>query len=201
MQFCRTPRHPRPSPQTIKSYLAGVRNAQLSLGLPDPRDQSSLPILRRVQAGISRASLSTSLARVRMPVTPSLLRHIRQCLEATVHNERAVLWAICCVAFFGCFRQGELLLESPASYDHRRHLTWGDIAVDNQANPRMLRIQLKQSKTDQFGRGADVGGGEDRQGAVPSGSGVGLYSCSGTSARSVLSEPAGTPDHKNSLCQ
>ena len=30
------------------------------------------------------------------------------------------------------------------------------MAVDNQADPRMLRIHLKQSKTDQFGRGADI---------------------------------------------
>jgi hypothetical protein len=33
------------SPQTIKSYLAAIRNMQLSLGLPDPRE---LPILKRV---------------------------------------------------------------------------------------------------------------------------------------------------------
>ena len=149
---------------------------QLSLGLPDPRDQSSLPILQRVLAGISRASLGTTSARVRLPVTPSLLRQIRHYLEATVHSERVVLWAICCLAFFGCFRLGELLLESlasfdhrrhlawgdvavdklllesPASLDHRRHLAWGDVTVDNQANPRTLRVHLKQSKTDQFGR-------------------------------------------------
>jgi hypothetical protein len=39
------------SPQTIKSYLAAIRNTQLSLGLPDPREQSSLPILKRVRQG------------------------------------------------------------------------------------------------------------------------------------------------------
>ena len=36
------------SPQTAKSYLAAVRNVQLSLGLPDPCEASSLPILKRV---------------------------------------------------------------------------------------------------------------------------------------------------------
>ena len=36
------------APQTVKSYLAGLRNAQISLGFPDPRDQSSLPRLKRV---------------------------------------------------------------------------------------------------------------------------------------------------------
>ena len=33
--------------------LAAVRNMQISLGLPDPRDHSSLPMLRGVQAGTS----------------------------------------------------------------------------------------------------------------------------------------------------
>ena len=32
------------APQTIKSYLAAVRNAQIAIGLPD-RDQSSMPLL------------------------------------------------------------------------------------------------------------------------------------------------------------
>ena len=38
--------------QTIKTYLAAVRSMQISLGLPDPQDQSSLPMLKHVQAGI-----------------------------------------------------------------------------------------------------------------------------------------------------
>ena len=35
-------------------------------------------------------------------------------------------------------------------------LAWGDIAVDNQENPRMLQIHLKKSKCDQFGVGSDI---------------------------------------------
>ena len=62
------------SPQTIKSYLAGIRNMQLSLGLPDPREQSSLPILQQVQAGISRARIGSPTSRIRLPITPQLLR-------------------------------------------------------------------------------------------------------------------------------
>jgi hypothetical protein len=47
-------------PQTVKSYMAAIRNTQLSLGLPDPREQSSLPVLKRVLAGISRSRLAGS---------------------------------------------------------------------------------------------------------------------------------------------
>ena len=45
------------SPQMVKSYISALRNAQLSLGLPDLRDQSSLPVLKRVHVGISRERL------------------------------------------------------------------------------------------------------------------------------------------------
>ena len=145
------------APQTVKSYLAAIRNTQLSLGLPDPREQSSLPVLKRVLAGISRSRLGRSQpSRVRLPVTAVLLRRIREELERSAHPERRVLWAVCGTAFFGFFRLGELLRSSPSDFNPRLHLSWGDMAVDNSLEPRMLRFRLRQSKTDQFGRGVDV---------------------------------------------
>ena len=143
--------------QTIKSYLAAIRNAQLSLGLPDPREQSSLPILKRVQAGISRARLGRGHpSKVRLPMTAPLLRQIKHELERTSHPERIVLWAVSCTAFFGFFRLGELLVTSPTDFNPRLHLTWGDLAVDDLHAPRMVKFHLKRSKTDQLGRGVDV---------------------------------------------
>ena len=145
------------TPQTVKSYLPAIRNTQLSLGLPDPREQSSLPMLKRVQAGINRARLGRGHpSRVRLPITATLLRRIKHELGRTSHPERIVLWAICCAAFFGFCRLGELLLPSPGSFNPRLHLAWGDMAVDNPLAPRMVKLHLKQSKTDQFGRGVDI---------------------------------------------
>ena len=42
------------SPQTVKTYLASVRNTQISLDFPDPKEH---PIFKRVQAGIARLRL------------------------------------------------------------------------------------------------------------------------------------------------
>ena len=36
------------APQTIKGYLSAIHNTQISLGFPGPREQSSLPLLKRV---------------------------------------------------------------------------------------------------------------------------------------------------------
>lgn len=89
------------SPQTTKSYLAAVQNMQISLGLPDPRDQSSLPILKRVLAGICRARLARRMpARVRLPITGPLLARICTALHSSSHPEKALIWVISSVAFF-----------------------------------------------------------------------------------------------------
>ena len=66
------------APQTRKAYLSAVRSMQVSLGLPDPRDNSSLPILKRVQAGIRRTrALQGPPSQIRLPITPKVLEDQR----------------------------------------------------------------------------------------------------------------------------
>ena len=145
------------APQTIKTYLAALRNTQLSLGLPDPREKSSLPILKRVQAGISRVRLQKGThKRVRLPITIKILRAIHAHLATSSGPDREVFWAIATSAFFGFFRLGELLLPKGTQWDQQCHLSWGDVAVDDHAKPSIVQFHLRQSKCDQFGRGADV---------------------------------------------
>ena len=145
------------APQTAKSYLAAVRNMQISLGLPDPRDHSSLPMLKRVMAGIQRVrATSGPPSRTRLPITAAVLGRIWGHLEPASHPHKDLLWAIACTAFFGFFRLGELLPESATKWDPSGSILWGDVAVDSQENPTMFKIRLKRSKCDQFGRGADI---------------------------------------------
>lgn len=40
-----------------------------------------------------------------------------------------------------------------SSFDQTRHLAWGDVSVDCHTNPTMLKVCLKYSKTDQWGKG------------------------------------------------
>ena len=145
------------APQTAKSYLAAVRNMQLSLGLPDPRDHSSLPVLRRVLAGITRVRLNRQqVQRVRLPITASVLLKIHDTLMRSSHPDKVLVWAIASVAFFGFFRLGELLTETPTKYDPRWNLSWGGVAMDSREAPSMVKIHLKRSKCDQFGKGIDI---------------------------------------------
>ena len=145
---------------TVKSYLSAVRSMQITLGFPDPRDHSSLPILKRIQAGINRMRGTLGqTARIRLPITAPLLRQVRGVLVSSNQPERVVIWAICTTTFttfFGFFRLGELLLTKASDFCPHRHLAWGDVAVDSNENPTMIRINLRCSKTDQFGRSASI---------------------------------------------
>ena len=62
--------------QTVKTYIAAIRNLQISLGFPDPRDTSSLPRLKLVLMGLRRLQSRTRAnpAKIRLPITLSILR-------------------------------------------------------------------------------------------------------------------------------
>lgn len=70
--------------------------------------------------------------------------------------EKVVIWAISSLAFFGFFRLGELLPQSPSVFNPATDLAWGDVAIDDTANPTMVKVHLKKSKCDQFGSGIDA---------------------------------------------
>ena len=145
------------APQTVKSYLSALCNAQISLGLPDPRDQSSLPMLKRVQAGISRLRLlKGSQPRIRLPITVHILEGIRHQVLASADPDKLAFWAIAATVFFGFFRLGELLSSSQAAFHPAKCLAWGDVAVDNHSCPQMMQFHLKISKCDQLGTGSDI---------------------------------------------
>ena len=75
---------------------------QISLGLPDPREESSLPVLKRVQAGISHARLLKGApSRIRLPITIQLLGQIRTSLERSF-TQRKVYSGQCTAQSFSC---------------------------------------------------------------------------------------------------
>ena len=132
--------------------MAEVRNTQLSLGLPDPREKSSLPVLKRVQAGIQRVgALKGPPSRPCLPITAAVMDRIRAYLVQSDHPHKDVVWAICCTVFFGFFRLGELLSESRAQITPAVSLVWGDVAVDSRERPTMVRVHLKSRSSNSLG--------------------------------------------------
>ena len=66
------------------------------------------------------------------------------------------MWSAMVTCFFCFFRAGELTVPTKASFDSTAHLAWGDVAVDEASPPSVVRVFLKWSKTDQFGKGVTV---------------------------------------------
>ena len=58
--------------------------------------------------------------------------------------------------FFGFLRAGEFTVPSLREYDPEVHLSLADLAVDSHTNPTLIRVRIKQSKTDPFRLGADI---------------------------------------------
>ena len=143
------------SPQTIKVYLSAVRDAHVALGFPDPRSQSSLCRLERIQAGIKRvAALRRKPGRVRLPITPAILHELRSFWMERHDGNGTLLWAIAAICYFGFFRLGELLPSNDTP--SRLPLQWEEVAFNHSTAPTVIRVHLKFAKWDQFGQGADV---------------------------------------------
>lgn len=107
-------------------------------------------------------------ARARLPVTPAILRSIKSLWASRADDvDIVMLWAACCVGFFGFLRAGEFTVRTAADFDPSSSLMLEDVAVDKHDDPSMVRIRLKQSKTDPFRHGVDVFLGRTRADLCP----------------------------------
>jgi len=95
--------------------------------------------------------------RERRPITPDLLRKIKGVWDDRAHEVDVVmLWAACCLAYFGFMRIGELTVPTDDGYDTLSHLSWGDVMVDNPTRPSRMEVRIKASKTDPFRQGVSI---------------------------------------------
>ncbi len=137
--------------------MAGVRHLHISEGYGDPFS-AGLHRLHYVLRGVKRAEGMAGVSkRERRPITPDLLRKIKGVWNPRAHEADVVmLWAACCLAFFGFMRIGELTVPSDDGYDASGHLSWGDVLVDDPAHPSRIEVRIKASKTDPFRQGISI---------------------------------------------
>ena len=143
--------------KTIKVYLSAIRFLHISEGAGDPF-HPSLDRLQYTLRGIKRVeAYSKTERRERLPISPNILRKVKAVWEASGSDPDIVmLWAACCLAFFGFLRIGEMTVPGDTAYDPSAHLSRSDIAVDNPSTPAVIRVTIKQSKTDPFRKGVDL---------------------------------------------
>lgn len=142
---------------TIKVYLAAVRHMHVSAGMFSFFDKQLTPRLQLTLKGIQKSQAITQPARIRLPITLQIMGNIKTLLAkqpSSYYN--IMIWAACCLAFFGFLRVGEFTVPADDQYDESCHLSFSSISVDSRVNPQQLRITIKQSKTDPFRKGVNV---------------------------------------------
>lgn len=92
-----------------------------------------------------------------MPITPDILLRIKKVWNKEPSRfNNIMLWAACSLCYFGFLRSEEITVPSESAYDKAVHLNRADLAVDRVANPSIIKVTIKASKTDQFRKGVDI---------------------------------------------
>lgn len=116
----------------------------------------SMPLLELALRG-TRREQSGSPKQTRLPITPGILNKMLQVWNRDPTKwDHVMLWAACCLGFFGFLRSGEFTAPEREEFDPGEHLTFRDVAIDNAADPRMISVRIKQSKTDPFRQGVSI---------------------------------------------
>ena len=151
------------APATLKTYLSGIRHAQIMNGFPEPAQVATMPRLKLLQAGVVRerafGSSTHTAPKPRLPITIQLLSDIVRIWSrdsSSQPHDTAMLRAAATLCFFGFFRSWEITVPSAREFDPRLHLTWGDISINDLDSPTVVKVHLKRSKIDQAGKGVAI---------------------------------------------
>ena len=136
--------------QTLKCYLSAIRYYGIMAGQGDSFGPGGFPVLQYVLRGVRHNPKPTKPC---LPTTPQILCHLRNQWPHAGETDYKMLWAACCVGFFGFLRAGEFTMTpgEPAP-----PVTPQDVAVDDREHPTLICICLKHSKTDPFWHGVDI---------------------------------------------
>ena len=140
---------------TIKVYLSAVRHLHASEGYHDHFNRQLTPRLQLVLHGIIKHQSLTLPKRIHLPITIQMCG-IKKVFFRKPQLYNIMLWAACCLAFFGFMRVGEFTIQNQDNYDKFSHLSFSDISVNSRRQPHLLKLTIKKSKTDPFCKGVDI---------------------------------------------
>ena len=111
------------------------------------------PRLQQVIKGIRKRESVNRKPKRRRPITWEIMASLQAALERQPSYFNTMIWAACCMAFFGFLRCSKFTVQQQGHYDNSVHLSLSDVALDNRTLPKIIRVRIKQSKTDPFHQG------------------------------------------------
>ena len=126
--------------------------------MSDPFQAASFPYLEYVLKGVKKLqAMSAPQRRPHLPITPTILRQLlKHWNKSAQDTDTKMLWAACCLGFFGFLRAGEFTVVAENAVDLSVCLTPADVAIDCHTNPKIMKVRIKASKTDPYRQGVDI---------------------------------------------
>ena len=136
---------------TIQVYLSAVRYS----GITTARSTTlRTPRLNYVLKGICKECAVNHQPRGRQPITFPIMKYFHMVLSQHPSNySNTMIWAACCLAYFGLLRVSKFTTPSPDRFDPTTDLLLSDVAVDSRNFPTTVHITLKKAKNNQFRKG------------------------------------------------
>ena len=137
--------------------MAAIRHMHVSAGLYALFDEQLTPRLQLTLKGIQKKQTVTKPPRGHLPITLQIMQNIKTLLAKQPDSYfNIMIWAACCLAFFGFLCVSEFTVPAYNQYDDACHLSFSSISIDSRVNPQQLKITIKQSKTNPFRKGVSV---------------------------------------------
>ena len=142
---------------TIKVYLSSVRHLHVTQGQHSQFSKQLTPRLQQVLKDIKKVQAATTHPRVCRPITLEIMQGIKSVLLSQSNSyQNTMIWAACYLVFFGFLRSSKFTVPAQDCFDNSTHLSPQDIAIDCRHSPSMIKVRIKQSKTDPFLQGVDL---------------------------------------------
>ena len=133
---------------TIKVYLAGIYSLHVVTGYDVTFHSHLIPHLHQVLKGIHKEKACTLPSHICHPITRDIMLKIKVALLKSPHSyHNIMMWVACC---FRLLHSSKFTIPTQSGYDPEVHLSPNDVADNNRATPQMLKVIIKQSKTDPF---------------------------------------------------